>query len=293
MSVSAPGKLMLLGEYAVVDGGLAVVAAVNRRAVGVVLTEPDPSPSPVVQAVLTRAQAEGAVLPPGIRIDTSAFRDADGAKLGLGSSAAVAVIAAALATGRGDDDVLRIAVDGHRAAAHGKGSGVDVAACFSGGVVATRAQPGPIQPLPRGIRGLTPSVLYTGVSASTPHMLAACQASPRWDDWMAVMRPLVRRGIKAWIAQEALPFLRVIAEYGRAMAGLGADAGVPVVTEQIEAMMRLAAEAGGAAKPSGAGGGDVVVMWSADPEAAQRVADATQSVVVDLAVDPRGLSRRG
>ena len=144
MSVSAPGKLMLLGEYAVVDGGLAVVAAVNRRAVGVVLAEPDPAPSAVVQAVLTQAQAEGAVVPPGVRIDTSAFHDAHGAKLGLGSSAAVAVITAALATGRGDDDVLDLAVHGHRAAAGGKGSGVDVAASFSGGVVATRAQPGPL-----------------------------------------------------------------------------------------------------------------------------------------------------
>jgi phosphomevalonate kinase len=97
VTVSAPGKLMLLGEYAVVDGGLAVVAAVNRRAVGVTLTEPDPRPSPVVQAVLTRAARAGAVLPPGVRIDTSAFHDAQGAKLGLGSSAAVAVITAALA----------------------------------------------------------------------------------------------------------------------------------------------------------------------------------------------------
>lgn len=293
MTVSAPGKLMLLGEYAVVDGGLAVVAAVNRRAVGVTLTEPDPRPSPVVQAVLTRAARAGAVLPPGVRIDTSAFHDAQGAKLGLGSSAAVAVITAALATGRGDDEVLRIAVEGHRDAAGGKGSGVDVAACFSGGVVATRAQPGPVEPLPRQIRGLELSVLYTGVSASTPHMLRACQAAPSWGAWMAVMRPLVERGVAAWRRQEALPFLAAVAEYGRAMAGLGRDAGVPVVTEQIEAMMRLAAEAGGAAKPSGAGGGDVVVMWSRDRADARRVAEATGSVVVDLEVDGRGLSRRG
>lgn len=292
MSVSAPGKLMLLGEYAVVDGGLAVVAAVNRRAVGVTLTEPDLRPSPVVQGVLSRAQAAGAVLPPGVRIDTSAFHDADGAKLGLGSSAAVAVITAALAMGRGDEAVLRVAVEGHRDAAGGKGSGVDVAACFTGGVVATRAQPGPVEPLPRGIRGLVLSVLYTGVSASTPHMLRACQAAPQWGAWMAVMRPLVERGVAAWRKQDASAFLAVVAEYGRAMAGLGKDAGVPVVTDQIEAMMRLAAEAGGAAKPSGAGGGDVVVMWSRDGEAAQRVAEATGSVVVDLEIDPRGLDRR-
>ena len=54
MTVSAPGKLVILGDYAVLDGGLAIVAAIDRRATGqAVARDPArPAPSRVVAAVL-------------------------------------------------------------------------------------------------------------------------------------------------------------------------------------------------------------------------------------------------
>lgn len=293
MSISAPGKLMLLGDYAVLEGGIAVVAAVNRRATGVVEPEGVTSMSPVVRAVLKRAEAAGHVAPTGVNIDTSAFHDAAGTKLGLGSSAVVAVITAALATGKGDDEALRIAIEGHRDAAGGRGSGVDVAACFSGGVIAALRQPGPIDPLPTRIRGLELSVLYTGSAASTPELVGRCQGSPKWPHWADVLKSLTEEGVEAWKKQDSLRFLSVVARYGRAMADMGRDAGAPVVTEQIDEVMKRATARGAAAKPSGAGGGDVVVMWSRDPEIPAEIAAETGCELVDLAVDPRGLSRRG
>ena len=48
-------------------------------------------------------------------------------------------------------------------------------------------------------------------------------------------------------------------EYGRAMNRLGQEAGAPIVTQEHERVMTIAAEMGGAAKPSGAGGGDCAV----------------------------------
>lgn len=291
--ISAPGKLMLLGDYAVLAGGVAVVAAVNRRATGVVEPEGVTSMSPVVRAVLARASEAGHVVPAGVRIDTSTFHDAGGTKLGLGSSAVVAVITAALATGKGDDETLRVAIEGHRDAAGGKGSGVDVAACFSGGVIAALRQPGPIEPLPSRVAGLTLSVLYTGSAASTPELVGRVQASARWPHWAKVLEGLTEEGVEAWKKQDRLRFLSVVARYGRAMASMGADAGAPVVTEQIEAVMSEAARRGAAAKPSGAGGGDVVVLWSPDPAVAGEIAAATGCELVDIAVDPRGLSRSG
>lgn len=289
---SAPGKLMLLGEYVVLEGGTAMVAAVNRRATGRV-TPDAPRPSPVVKAVVETAVGVGYDAPAGIVIDTEAFHDADGVKLGLGSSAAVAVLTAALTTGRGDDDTLRVAIDGHRAAAGGKGSGVDVAACFSGSVIATRRQPAPVDPLPSRMRGLTLSVLATGTAASTPDMVKRCQAGPRWSEWMAVLGPLATQGVEAWRSQDSLRWRTIVAKYGRAMKQMGDDAGVPVVTDQIDAVMRLAGEQQGAAKPSGAGGGDVVLVWHEDPSVAARIAEETGCQVVDLEIDPRGLSRKG
>jgi len=292
LSISAPGKMMLLGDYAVLEGSVAVVAAVNRRARGHVLAKASGPASPVVQAVLDRAFAAGHVVPPAVEIDTSTFKDATGTKLGVGSSSAVAVITAALATGKGDEETLQIAIEGHRDAAGGRGSGVDVAACFSGGVIVTKRQPGPIEPLSTRIRGLELSVLYTGSAASTPELVKRCQASPRWSHWMGLLKTLTDEGIEAWRAQKAASFVSVVQRYGRAMADMGHDAGVPVVTEQIDQVMRLASARGAAAKPSGAGGGDVVVMWGPDRAVAEGVAAETGCSVVDLQVDPVGLNRK-
>lgn len=282
MKVSAPGKLVLLGDYAVLDGAPALVGAVNRRAVGVL--DPGGPPSEVVDAVLARAGVRTRV-----RIDTGGFVEPAGEKLGLGSSSAVAVVTAALATGVRDERCFALALDGHRDAAGGVGSGIDVAACFHGGVIATARQPAEVRPLPTRIPGLHLSVLYANQSASTSSLVRACRTSPRWTDWVAVMRTLAEEGIDAWAGQDADGFTSIVARYGRAMAGLGRDAGVGVVTPPIEAIMAAAERGGGAAKPSGAGGGDVVVLFSADAELGARVAEETGTRLVDLSVDPAGL----
>lgn len=290
MTWSAPGKMLLLGDYAVLDGAEAMVAAVDRRAVGA-CTPNAPEPSEVVAAVLARAKKEGFQPPAGISIDTASFHDDTGTKLGLGSSASVAVVTAALAADRGDEITLRIALDGHRAAAGGKGSGVDVAASFYGGVIATGPQPAPVEPLPSKLRGLHFSVLFTGEAASTPKLVTACTRSARWPHWSAVLRDLAAQGVTAYKKQEAQRFLSIVARYGRAMAGMGKDAGVDVVTEPIDAAMRIASELGAAAKPSGAGGGDVIVMWAPRKEIADQVANRSNLMRVDLQIDRRGLAR--
>lgn len=289
MSFSAPGKLVLLGDYAVTEGATAMVAAVDRRAVGHV--DPEGPASAVVDAVLERVRGEGAEVPSGVRIDTSAFHAASGDKLGLGSSAAVAVVTAALATDAGDASTYELALEGHRDAAGGVGSGVDVAASFHGGVIAVRRQPGLVEALPSRLRGLHMSVLYVNASASTAELVRACRASERWAEWMRVMGGLADAGLSAWRRGERHAFISVVARYGRAMAGMGRDAGADVVTEPIEAIMRLADEGRGAAKPSGAGGGDVVVVFAEDPELGPRIAEQTGSLLVEVAIDPSGLRR--
>lgn len=299
--VSAPGKLILLGDYAVLDGGLALVAAVDRRASGRA-TPPASGASgdtgaaawrtPVVDAVIARAAVEGHALEGSLEIDTRAFFDASGKKMGLGSSAATAVVAAALVSGRGDEAALQIAIDGHRDASGGEGSGIDVAASFYGGVIAARRQPGPVAPLPTRLKDLRLAVLFTKKSARTAELVQACRASPAWNDWIGVLCALADEGARAWEKQDARAFLSVVQRYGRAMAGLGRAAKVDIVTEELDAIMRLAEEQGGAAKPSGAGGGDVAIVWGVDAELGPRIAERTATELVALAIDPRGLSRR-
>jgi phosphomevalonate kinase len=289
-TASAPGKLMLLGEYAVLEGGIALAAAVNRRASGRWVEHPVPR-SGVVQAVLEAARRSGLAHEGEIEIDTSAFRDAKGRKLGLGSSAAAAVIASALAVGTGDETALRVAIEGHRAAAGGEGSGVDVAASYYGGVIASRRQPAPVAALASKIRNLTVTALFTHESADTAELVRACRASANWGQWSRALCALSDEGVRAYETQQAERFLSVVARYGRAMDAMGKDAGAPIVTEAIDAVMRIAEEERCAAKPSGAGGGDVAIVWSADPDAAHRIAERTGTELIDVAIDPRGLRR--
>lgn len=282
---SAPGKMVLLGDYAVLEGSSALVSAVDRRAVGV-FDEAGPS-TPVVDAVLARANSTARV-----KIDSSSFYQGEH-KLGLGSSAAVSVITAALATGQGDETTLSIALEGHRDAAGGIGSGIDVACCFYGGVLVTKKQPTEVHMMPSGIRDLHLSVLFAGQSASTAHFVAACRASASWRRWISVLIPLTEEGIEAWLSQDAARFLSVVSRYGRAMASMGQEAGVPIATQKIASIMASAERLGGAAKPSGAGGGDIVVVFAREPGLGRRVAEESGATLLDLQIDHRGLVLHG
>ena len=95
-AVLAPGKAMLIGEYAVLEGEPAVVAAVSVYA-RAVLGGGSPS-SPFIEAAIRETHVEllelsRSILGPSVpHVDTSAFVQG-GRKLGVGSSAAATVAA--------------------------------------------------------------------------------------------------------------------------------------------------------------------------------------------------------
>src|SRR6476620_3174116 len=96
-AVSAPGKMMLAGEYAVLAGAEAVVVAVDRRAYAQ-LAPGTQSDLAHQEATASRAAAErrlGHPSPGALEIDAAELRQ-EGHKLGLGSSAAAAAAAAAV-----------------------------------------------------------------------------------------------------------------------------------------------------------------------------------------------------
>jgi mevalonate kinase len=170
---SAPGKLVIAGEYAVLEGAPALVLAIDRQA-RVTLEDSDGSdyeisaPGLGIHAACGRLDAAGRIAwpalgaaasaslrlvgailetlgaeerPPPFRasLDTRAFR-ADGdrrRKLGLGSSAAltVALASAIRALGRRGAPSLYTLRAAHRRAQDGHGSGLDVAASRHGGLL--------------------------------------------------------------------------------------------------------------------------------------------------------------
>ena len=161
---SAPGKLVLSGEYVVLDGAPALAMAVDCRAQ--VTIQPADGDEYVVDS-----RGETRRFEPredGIRfsaddgrfgllefawaastpecaqrltLDTESFFDtASGRKLGLGSSAAltVALCRALLPRDTSMESVFNAATRAHRAFQTGVGSGVDVASACFGGVLEYR-----------------------------------------------------------------------------------------------------------------------------------------------------------
>jgi phosphomevalonate kinase len=98
----------------------------------------------------------------------------------------------------------------------------------------------------------------------------------------------------ALYARDTAEIIASIAAAHAAMDALGQAAAVPIVTPLLSHAALLAAEVGGAAKPSGAGGGDVGVAFLPDPDAANEFRTRARAIglgILDLFVDPTGVSR--
>jgi phosphomevalonate kinase len=271
--VSAPGKLMISGEYAVLDGAEAIVASVDRRAVVRVCDRSEATTlPPEAQASFEFAQRLLGPAPVVLSLDVATLRSGD-KKLGLGSSAAAAVAAAgAVFAFHGHDlnehttreAVMNAALEGHRAVAPG-GSGADVAAAALGGFVRFRRTPDQLQtenlswPASLPIR-----VVWTRQEARTSTFVARVKqlaaADPgRYAAVMAVLRRAGDRVLVSAVAANDSALIHAIDAYGLAMAALGVAAGVDIVTDTLARIADAARALGGAAKPSGAGGGDVAI----------------------------------
>lgn len=239
--VRAPGKLVLVGEYAVLDGGGAVVAAVDRG-VECAVSEGDAVITPGDDRFV-RAALQGA---PRRRY---AFTDWNPTGLpekpGFGGSAA-ATVAATLAAGFPGERAFAV-----HAEVQGGGSGVDVHASLHGGV--TRFPDGAAVACPAMI------AVWSGRSAATAGRVARYRAWTGREAFVAASRALV----DAFAADP----LGVLAEAYARLRAMAREAGLDYDTDAHARIARLAAAHGGAAKPSGAGGGDVAVALFLDPDA--------------------------
>jgi len=265
VKVSCPAKVVLLGEYGVLEGGEALVAAVNARAVGSRVPDLDLG-SPVVAETRARALVQGGRYEGGVSIDTARFRRGKKNKLGIGSSSATALCTAALVREAVDETSFQVALDGHRAASGGRGSGIDLRASYAGGVVTCACQPGPWAPARTELPGYALSVWFLGSSSLTSDLIGRCKAAPAWPLAVADFGALAKDGLAAWAEGEAAGFLAAVDRFGETMGRLGDDAGVDLLTDPGRKLMDAARAIGGAAKPSGAGGGDVAVAWTPEDE---------------------------
>jgi len=304
----APGKVVALGEYAVLDGAPAVVLAVDRFVEVAVGPSTDGTcrlvtrGAGVAERVFAPGQSSGAALvdrvtaavePPlawAATIDSQALF-AGPAKLGLGSSAAVLCAWAGAFAGFARAEGRVVPEPGiaglvalHRAFQGGKGSGLDVAASYSGGAIefsldaAGLPQVGSVR-LPNGV-GF--AGIFAGQSASTPELVAHYRAWRRDRPAQAGalvgrLRALAEAGVAAARGGDAAAWIEAFSAYGRGLEDLGAAIGVEIVTAEHRQIGAEAQRLGVAYKVSGAGGGDLGLACAADAQAlaafTQRVTD--------------------
>jgi phosphomevalonate kinase len=295
MRAMAPGKLLLTGAYAVLEGAPAVVVAVDRYAVADA-SRPGRHGSPEVRAAL------GDELAP--EVDVRALHDENGRKLGLGSSAAALVASlGARALALGEDlgvpsvrmRLFRAAREAHTRA-QGGGSGVDVAASVHGGVLRYAIDSNGTAnvralDLPRGV---VVRAYDSGTSARTSDMRArfdALRVRPTSGGLLRALCQLAAEAAAAVEAGDARSFVASARQFGRALTAVGQGAGSPIVPHHFAELASLAEREDGAFLPSGAGGGDVAVWLGTAPpsEAFESSAEALSMRPLALGIDCGGL----
>ncbi|HEX6244864.1 MAG TPA: hypothetical protein VFZ61_28285 [Polyangiales bacterium] len=320
LDASAPGKLMVSGEYAVLDGAVAVVASVSAR-VYVRWSSASSSRSPGAsggspqslsdyrEAEETRrlAEEQAGAVQGQLVVDATQMRSAGQVKYGLGSSAAAAAATAgAILASQGHDltdaqvqrRAFELALAGHKAIAP-QGSGADVAAASLGGFVRFRLENGHVAEAER-LRwpsGVHTRVVWTGKAARTSEFVGKVR---QFEASQPKAFGLIRDSLHA----EAQRFADAIGAghpaeivegagaYGVTMKRLGEGANVSIVTPELQLIADLARQHGGAAKPSGAGGGDVAIAFFASENNAEAFDAACRSaslVLLDLGLGAPGV----
>lgn len=315
LTATAPGKVMLMGEYSVLCGHPALVMAANRR----VQVSLRPAPhwqlfsdgvgpetdidwdataapeSPAAALLWHVAQALSRPRQP-LRLDAdSSALQHRGHKLGLGSSAAVSVaLANALAQLQQQpalDLPAQIAL--HNRLQGAKGSGFDVAAALHGGWFRFQHQGESAAVTRLAVPEVQLAFIWTGTVARTGDFVNRFrqwqQQTRHSDQLVAALGATVEQTLAARSGND---FLEGCSEFRQQLQALASAAALPIFEGGHQPLQRLADRFGICYKPCGAGGGDLGLAASLDPErlAAFRVASqALGFEPVNLECDPDGV----
>ncbi|MBI5620198.1 mevalonate kinase [Candidatus Gottesmanbacteria bacterium] len=281
ISVTAPGKLMLMGEHAVVYGYPSLVTAIDERLTveveaiegsGVEVDAPQTSDTRFVDESVRQAQKTWGVPVGGFRIQT---RSNFSGKFGFGSSAAVTVatlkaLALLFQKEVSPRDLFDLSYK-TVLSVQGMGSGFDVAAAIYGGTMYFVTGGKVIEPL--AITELPLTVGYTGVKADTTTLIKQV-AEKKEKNSEKVER--IFQAIGTLVDEVKIRMLEGDWERVGKLMDFNQEylRDLGVSSEKLEAMISAAKKAGAwGAKLSGAGGGDcMIALGSSDKQEAIRKA---------------------
>lgn len=293
MKARAPGKVVMSGAYAVLEGSPCIVTAVDRYVIA--------DSSRDAEHIADEVRA--AMPPPFPHIDASALRH-DGRKLGLGSSAAIAVASLATlpehacATSADLQRLYERALFAHRKA-QGGGSGVDVAASTFGGTLMYHYDPtGPGRATRITLPSLHFEVWGCPEAAVTRGFLARvrdfkARAPSEYADLFSRLDRAARAVADSCETSDARALLHALGEQAVDLYELGRQAEIAVFTPEVAELWRLAATEAAVVMPAGAGGGDLALFCGQHPPSNALVAHAATLGVVrlPLALGATGVER--
>lgn len=324
---SAPGKILLCGEYVVLDGAPALCVAINRRA-SVSIQENGlaqhavTSPGFADDRFLFSVDASGGFdwqtsdaerpdfslleqvwaalksVPPApvdMVLDTRAFTDPSSErKFGLGGSAAltVALSAAIASLQHATVDVDQI-IESHRQFQDGRGSGADIAASYTGGLIEYQIG-NPAMLYPMKWRGdLHMDVLWSGKSVSTSDKLSQFASAKLGSNSRRDLAAASAAIVSAWSDSDAGKIMSLFGSYTEDLVEFSNAQGLGIFEGGHAELFELAQDSGVVYKPCGAGGGDVGMVLALSKDALDRfvdIATAGNFCNLDLSIDDDGLT---
>ncbi|MDA0712550.1 MAG: hypothetical protein O2897_00990 [bacterium] len=292
ISASAPGKLVLAGEYAVLSGYSGLAIAINNRVTISVSKTTKPTNSfnlippqtdsgqKLLAAFFKTADKMGlSVKPQEFTIDSTPFflqTNNKITKLGLGSSAAVLVCLAAQILKQNqletsNEAIFKLAFKAHREFNNQQGSGIDIAASCYGGLIKFQKNAESTSPVVTQLKPVidlkTLIPVFTNQSQSTEDFLTKVFAwkSKSPQAYSDIMQNLGEVGLELekniCIKNDWKILVEIIAENIKLLTQLGEAANIGLITPNLTHLINLAKTYGGIAKPSGAGGGDMAICF--------------------------------